>query len=119
MMLSSNKNVETIGQLIEALTRYLNLQKESIKINVVEKLVQLLTATALAIVGLMLVVAVLMFLSFAAACWLAAFVGMATAFLLVSAAHVLLLLIFFLRRKAWIERPLVRLLANMLMNDNN
>lgn len=117
MMLSSDKNVETIGQLIEALTRYLTLQKESIKFDVVEKLVQLLTAAALAVVAFMLVVAVLMFLSFAAAHWLASFVGMAIAFLLVSAAHVVLLVLFILCRKAWIERPLVRLLANILMND--
>ena len=47
-MLSSDKNVETIGQLVQAVIRYLNLQKESIKFDVVGKLVQLLTVAALA-----------------------------------------------------------------------
>ena len=48
-MLSSDKNVETIAQLIEVLKHNLVLQKEYLKLDVIDKVVTLLTATALAI----------------------------------------------------------------------
>ena len=65
MMLSSDKNVETIAQLIEALKNYMGLQKEYLKLNVIEKVVRLLTALTVAIVFIILGVAVLFYLSFA------------------------------------------------------
>lgn len=117
-MLSSDKNVETIGQLVQAVIRYLNLQKESIKFDVVGKLVQLLTVAALAAVGFLLVIAILLYFSFAVAFWLSASLGMTMAFMLISLAHLLLLVVVFIFRKAWIERPLVKILANILMSDN-
>ena len=43
---------------------------------------------------------------------------MAMAFMLISLAHLLLLVVVFIFRKAWIERPLVKLLANILMSDD-
>ena len=41
-MLSSDKNVETIAQLIEAMKHYLGLQTEYVKLDVIEKVVRLL-----------------------------------------------------------------------------
>ena len=58
-MLSSDKNVETIAQLVEALKSYMGLQKEYLKLNVIEKVVRLLTALTVAIVFIILGVAVL------------------------------------------------------------
>ena len=118
MMLSSDKNVETIGQLVQAVVRYLELQKESVKYDVAGKLVQVLTVAALAIVGFLLAVAVLLHLSFAAAYWLSAYVGLTTAFLLVGLAHLLLLAVVILFRKQWIERPLTRLLSSILTDNH-
>jgi len=42
-MLSSDQNVETIAQLIEALKHYLGLQTEYVKLDVIDKVVRLLT----------------------------------------------------------------------------
>ena len=61
-MLSSDKNVETIAQLIEVLKHYFGLQKEYLKLDVIDKVVRLLTATALAIVFFLLVIAILTFI---------------------------------------------------------
>ena len=82
-MLSSDKNVETIAQLIEALKNYMGLQKEYLKLNVIEKVVRLLTALTVAIVFIILGVAVLFYLSFALAYWMAPLVGLGTAFFII------------------------------------
>ena len=116
-MLSSDKNVETFAQLAKVLKHYFGLQKEYVKLGVIEKVVRLLTAATLAIIFFLLIVAVMMFMSFAAAYWLSSFIGLPVAFLLVALFHLLILLLFVLYRKPWIERPLVRFLAELLMNN--
>ena len=115
-MLSSDKNVENIGQLAELLKHYLGLQTEYVKLDVIDKVVRLLTAAALAIIFFLLIIAVMMFLSFAVAHWLGQHIGMAPAYCIVSGFHLLLLLLFFLFHQKWIERPLVHFLANLLLS---
>ena len=63
-----------------------------------------------------MIVSAVRFLSFAAAYWIGQHIGMAPAFCIVGGAHLLLLLLFFLFHEKWIERPLVRFLANLLMS---
>ncbi len=115
-MLSSDKNVETIAQLIEVLKHYLGLQTEYVKLDVVDKVVRLLTAAALAIFFFFIIIAVLMFFSFAFAYWLANFTGTATAFAIVAVIHLLLFLVISYFRKPWIEKPLVHFLATLLLS---
>lgn len=116
-MLSSDKNVETIAQLVEIIKHYLGLQKEYLKLDVIDKIVRLLTFAALVVVFSVLLVAVLMYLSFAIAFWLASYMGTALAFLVVGGIHLLLIIIVFIYRKKWIEKPLVRFLANLLLEN--
>jgi lipopolysaccharide export LptBFGC system permease protein LptF len=116
-MLSSDKNVETIAQLVEVLKHYFGLQKEYVKLDIIDKVVRLLTAAALALVFFLLLVAVMMFLSFGFAYWLSTYTGTPLAFVIVAALHLLLLLLFFAYRKPWIEKPLVKFLAGILMSD--
>ena len=101
-MFSCDKNIETIGQLVEVLRHYVSLQGESVKLNIVDKVVRLLTLT-------------LIYLSFAVAHALSPMVGMAWAFAIVSGCYFFVLLLCLLFRKQWIERPLVRFLASLLM----
>jgi len=115
-MLSSDKNVESIAQLIEVLKHYLGLQTEYVKLDVIDKVVRLLTAATLAVLFFFISIAMLMCFSFAAAFWLSAYIGFAKAFLIISLLHLLIFLLFIFRRKAWIERPLVRLLASILLS---
>ena len=82
-MLSSDKNVENIGQLVELLKHYLGLQAEYVKLDVIDKVVRLLTAAALAIVFFLLIIAVMLFFSFSFAYWIGLYIGMAPAFLVV------------------------------------
>ena len=115
-MLSADKNVENIRQLAELLMHYLGLQKEYVKLDVIDKVVRLLTAAALAILFFLLIIAVMLFLSFAAAYWMGQHIGMAPAFCIVGGFHLLLLLVFFVFHEKWIERPLVHFLANLLLS---
>ena len=116
-MLSSDKNVETIAQLVEIIKHYLGLQKEYLKLDIIDKIVRLLTFAALVVVFSVLLVAVLMYLSFAIAFWIASYMGTALAFLVVGGIHLLLIIIVFIYRKKWIEKPLVRFLANLLLEN--
>jgi len=115
-MLSSDKNVENIAQLIELLKNYLELQKEYGKLTVIDKVVRLLTALALAVLFIIIIVAVLLFFWLGITFWLSQLMGLTLAFLLVSGTHLLLFILCYIFRKAWIERPLVRFLAGILIS---
>ena len=115
-MLSSDKNVENIGQLAQLRKKYVELQKEYLKLDVIDKIVRLITALTLTIVLLLLGVAVLFYLSFACVYWLEPITGTALAFFIIAIFFLTLLLIVFLNRKTWIQRPLVRFLADVLLN---
>ena len=115
-MFSSDKNVESIAQPIEVLKDYIGLQKEYLKLDVIDKIVRLVTALTLTIVLVFLGIAVLFYLSFAVVYWLTPLIGTGWAFFLISLAFLVLFLLVCIYRKPWIERPLVRFLTNTLFN---
>ena len=69
-MLSSDKNVESIAQLVESVKNYVGLQGEYLKLDVIQKVVRLATALTLTIVFVLLGIAFLFYLSFACVYWL-------------------------------------------------
>jgi cbb3-type cytochrome oxidase subunit 3 len=115
-MLSNDKNVENIAQLIEMLKDYVGYQKEYLKLDVIEKIVRLTTALSLTLVLIILGVAVLFYLSLAVVYWIEPLTGIAWAFFLMAMFFLFLLILVFVFRKPWLERPLVRFLANVLLN---
>ena len=58
-MLSSDKNVATIVELVAELKTYFELKKDYLKVDLVEKVVKLVTALAVAVTLLIITVAVL------------------------------------------------------------
>ena len=66
-MFSSDNNVETIAQLVEVLKHYIGLQSEYVKLDVIEKVVRLLTVITVTVVLCLLLVIALIYFSFAAA----------------------------------------------------
>jgi hypothetical protein len=115
-MLSSDKNIETLAQLIEVLKHYLGLQKEYVKLDAIDKVVRLLTVAALAILFVMLIVPIMLFVMLGIASWLSSSIGVTAAYFVVAVIHVLILILFIVFRKSWIEKPLVRFLASLLMS---
>ena len=117
MMFSNDQNIETISQLVDVLKHYIGLQSEYVKLDVIEKVVRLLTAAALALVLALMVIFILIFLSFAAAHALTPCTGAVGAFCIVAGFYLLVLIMVLLKRKSWIENPLVKFLANLLLNN--
>ena len=114
-MLSSDKNVETLTQLIEMLKHNLELRTEYLWIDVTARVVRLLSAATLAVLLFLILLAVIFFTSMAAVTWLANYWGMATAFTAAAAFYTMILVLIYVCRKSWIERPLVRFLSNILL----
>ena len=115
-MFSSDRNVETIEQLIERLKQYLGHQTEYVKLEVIEKVIRLVVAIVIGIVLLLVLVGVLLFLALGLASWLSNYMGQTGAYLTVAGILAVLLVLCYAFRKPWIEKPLVRYLANILMN---
>lgn len=115
-MISSDKNIESIGQLISELKNYYLLQKEYVQLDVIDKTVRIVSALVLGIIVFVLVLLVLFYLSFATVHWIEPYVGTGWAFAIVSGFFLLILLLTVLLRKPLIERPLVKFLTETLMN---
>ncbi|MCR5159400.1 MAG: phage holin family protein [Prevotella sp.] len=116
-MLSSDKNIETIAQLIEAVKSYLGHQAEYLKLDMVDKVVRVLTGAALLLLLFIILIVVLLFASIGLAIWLSKSMGIVAAFLVVALLHAVVLFTVYAFRRPWIERPLVRRLARLLMKD--
>lgn len=114
-MLSSEKNIEQIAKLIEKLKRFIELKTDYLKFDAVEKLVRLLTAFVSVAFIILLGLVVLFFLSFAAAAWLEPMLGKAGGYCVIAGFYLLLLILFRIFRKAWIEKPLLRFLTELFL----
>ena len=115
-MFSNDKNIETIGQLVEVVRHYIGLQSEYVRLDIVDKIVKLFTVLIMAtVIGILLLTA-LIYLSFAAAFALSTIIGQAEAFCIVGVFYVLLLLLCITYRHQWIEKPLVQFLASFLLS---
>lgn len=114
-MFSNDKNIETIAQLVEEIKSYIGLKVEYTKLDAAEKIVRLLTVFTLTVVAFIIIMIMLLHLSFAAAYLLAPLVGgMGAAFCILTLLYLLLLVLLFVFRKKWIERPLVRFITSIL-----
>ena len=76
----------------------------------------MVTALTIAVIFIILGVAVLFYLTYAIVHWIAPLTGLALAYFLVAMFFAALLVLVCVFRKQWIERPLVRFLANTLLN---
>ena len=112
---SNDKNIETIGQLVELIRHYAGLQNEYLRLDVIEKVVRLITALLIVGVAALMIVLILIYLSFAVAYAMASSLGFPAAFCIVAAFYIFLFLLFLAFRKSWIEKPLVKFLVSLLM----
>ena len=115
-MFSNDRNIETIGQLVEVLKHYIELQSEYVKLDVIEKVVRIITAITLTVVLSILILLILIYLSFTVAYAIEPCVGITAAFGIVAAFYLLMLFLFVIFRKRWIEKPVVRFLASILLD---
>jgi len=113
---STDKNIETIAGLVEELKKYVSLQADYAKYSIAGKIVRLLTVLISVVLLAVLALLTLTFFSFALACGLGPHIGYAASFAIVGGLYFLLFLLFITFRKSWIERPLVKLIASILLS---
>lgn len=119
-MLSNDENIERIADFVEEAKLWFLLRKEYTKLDVIEKVVRILSTLTIAFVIALLMLLALIYLSFAAAYFLAEVLhSMPLAFLAVCLAYIVLLGIVVLKRHSWIERPMVRFLISIFKDDAN
>ena len=114
-MFSSDKNIETIGQLIRLIKHNIGLQGEYLKLDIMEKTVRIITALLLFAVLTLIIIAVLFFLSLSAALAMAQSIGYPAAFGIIGAFYIIVFILFLVFRKSWIEKPLIRFITNLLI----
>ena len=114
-MFSNDRNIETIGQLAEVVRHYIGLQTKYVKLDVIDKVVRLLTAVVMVVILSLLLLLTLIYLSFAAAYGLKQYMGEGSAFCVIAGVYALVFVLCILFRKRLLERPLVKLLVSILM----
>lgn len=120
MMFSSDKNIENLQQLFQELKKYVNAQKDYIKLELVEKLTILISTLLLVLILIILGIIALFYLSFTFAYVLEPAVGSLTgSYAIITAGIILLIILIICFRKKLIVQPLVNFLANLFLNDED
>ena len=114
-MLSNDKNIETLGLLVESIKDYIELQKEHLKFDATEKVVRMASLLTIGVIVITLSAVTLFYVSMAAIHWISPIIGMTEAYIVASAVHLLLILIIYWLRKPLIINPLARLITKILI----
>ena len=119
-MFSSDKNIESLQQLYQEVKQYVNLQRDYVKLELVEKLTILGTSLLLVLILIILGFIALFYLSFTLAYILEPLVGsLKGSFAIITGLIILLIIGVIVMRKRMIEKPLVNFLANLLLEEED
>ena len=119
-MFSNSKNIESIGKLLLEFRKYLELQKEFVKLDATEKMTVILSAILIVTVLLLLGSIVLLFLTFALAYYLGDVLGsLSLGFGLISAFILLLTVIFYLNRNRMVIQPMARFMTKLILTKED
>lgn len=119
-MFSNSKNIESIGKLLLEFKKYLELQKEFVKLDATEKMTVILSAILIVTVLLLLGSIVLLFLTFALAYYLGDVLGsLSLGFGLISAFILLLTVIFYLNRNRMVIQPMARFMTKLILTTED
>lgn len=118
-MFANDKNIDNLQQLFVELKKYAELQKDYVKLHLVEKLTILISSLILVFVLVILGIIALFYLSFTLAYVLAPHVGgLMVSYGIITGCIILLIILIILFRKRLIMQPMVNFLANLLLNDD-
>ena len=119
-MFSNSKNIESIGKLLLEFKKYLELQKEFVKLDATEKMTVILSAILIVTVLLLFGSIVLLFLTFALAYYLGDVLGsLSLGFGLISAFILLLTVIFYLNRNRMVIQPMARFMTKLILTKED
>ena len=116
-MFSNSKNIENIGRLFLEFKKYLELQKEFVKLDATEKTVVVFSAALIVAVILLLGSIALLFFAFAMAYYLGNVLeSLSLGFCVIGAAVVIIALIFYSNRNRMVIQPIARFMANLILS---
>ena len=118
-MLGTGKYTEDIREIILEVKNYLNLQKKYLAIDAAEKATVILSAVAIAAICILLSSTILLFCTFALAYWIGDLLNsLPLGFAAMAIVVVLVLILFYRKRKAWVIQPLARMMAQLFVDNN-
>ena len=116
-MFSNSKNIENIGRLFLEFKKYLELQKEFVKLDATEKTAVVFSAALIVAVILLLGSIALLFFAFAMADYLGNVLeSLSLGFCVIGAAVVIIALIFYSNRNRMVIQPIARFMANLILS---
>lgn len=119
-MLSDNKNMESIGKLFSEFKKYLELQKEFVKLDAAEKMTVILSATIITAVMILLSFIILMFLSFALAYYLGDTLhNLPLGFCITGGIVLFVACVFYFNRNRFVIQPLARFMTKLILKEAN
>ena len=116
-MFSNDKNIDTLQQLIKEVKQYIELQKDYVRIDLVEKLSILIFNFLLILFLGILIIISLFYLSFSLVYILEPHFGFIESYAMVAGGFILLTILIAIFRKQLIMKPLVNFLTKLLLND--
>lgn len=119
-MISSDKNIETISQLIVEVKKYAEIKGKCLQIDFVSKLSKLLAALVVVSALFLLGAIALVFISMLAASLLEPIVGgTAYSYAIIVAFYALLGTTVYIKRQAWVEAPIVNFLGQLFLEEQS
>ena len=116
-MFSNSKSIENIGRLFLEFKKYLELQKEFVKLDATEKTAVVFSAALIVAVILLLGSIALLFFAFAMAYYLGNVLeSLSLGFCVIGAAVVIIALIFYSNRNRMVIQPIARFMANLILS---
>lgn len=117
-MFSTDKNVNTIAEIIQNTKKYAEMRIENAERGAVDKMTAVMTGVIIGAIILLAFMVVILFLSAAAVFALAPHIGgYAMATLTVGLFHLCVLTIIFIKRKQWISAPISKALSLIFLGD--
>ncbi len=119
-MFANDKSIDNLEALFKEIKKYIELQGQYIKIDLVEKLTILISTLILICVLIVLGMTALFYFSFMLVYTIDSWINNLIASYAVMGGCILLMgAIFFFFRKQLIFQPMVNFLANLFLEDNN
>lgn len=119
-MFSNDHNISVLRNLVLDVKDYVALRSQLLKIDIVQKMTVLITALIVGAVLVVLVAIVVLFLSLMVAHALTPVLGSASAaYGLVGGIYLLVALLVYFKRQAWIAAPVSALLGDLFLADKD
>ena len=119
-MFSSGKSIENIGKLLLEFKKYLELQKEFVRLDATEKITVILSMIFVVAAVLLLGSIVLLFLAFAMAYYLGSILeSLSLGFTIIAVCIAMVALVFYLNRNRWVYRPIARFMTQLILTKEH